>query len=54
MYANFDNTCYRYRVSDNSVIREEVVDMYCSHEEADSRMFFHVEKCSAPANIIVA
>ena len=38
----------------NSVIREEVADMYCSHEEVDSRMFFDVEKCSAPANIVVA
>ena len=28
------------RVNDNSVIREKVADMYCSHEEADRRMFF--------------
>ena len=25
----------------------------CSHEEADSRMLFHISKCSTPSNIFV-
>ena len=25
----------------------------CSHDEVDSRMFFHLSKCSTPSNIVI-
>ena len=42
LYANCGDTCYKYIVENNSVLRREESRLYSNHEEADSRMFHHV------------
>ena len=52
-YANFNNTCYRYVNSEGSMLCEEEEELYSSHEEADSRMFFHLDHISGPSNVVI-
>ena len=51
-YANFNNTCYRYVNSEGLMLCQEEEELYSSHEEADSRMFFHVDHISGPTNVV--
>ena len=52
-YANFNNTCYRYVNSEGSILCEEKEELYSSHEEANSRMFFHLDLISGPSNVVI-
>ena len=51
-YANFNNTCYRYVNSEGLMLCQQEEELYSSHEEADSRMFFHVDHISRPTNVV--
>ena len=51
--ANLDNICFVYCVFNESVIAEEVEHLYSSQNEADSRMFFYVQQCEVPSNIVI-
>ena len=42
LYVNCCDTCYKYQVVSNCVVRSDEARLYSNHEEADSRMFFHV------------
>ena len=42
LYVNFGDTCYKYQAVSNWVVRSNEARLYSNHEEADSRMFFHV------------
>jgi hypothetical protein len=53
LFANYNDTCYKFYVVDKSVIREESHELYSTHEEADSRMFFHMSLVPSPSNIVV-
>ena len=53
LYVNFNNACYRYVNSEGSMLCEEEEELYSSHEEADSRMFFHLDHISGPSNVII-
>ena len=51
IYLNFD-ACYKYVVSDGKVIRTLEQALTCpAHEEADTKMIFHV--CQLDANITI-
>ena len=41
LYVTGD-TCYKYQFVSNCVFRCDETRLYSNHEEADSRMFFHV------------
>ena len=52
-YANSNNICYRYVNSKGSMGCEEEEEVYNSHEEADCRMFFHLDQISGPSNVAI-
>ncbi|KAG1689652.1 Protein disulfide-isomerase TMX3 [Nymphon striatum] len=35
------------------MVCEEVVELYCTHEEADTRMFFHLTHVQSPSNVVI-
>ena len=53
LYASFNNTCYKYVKSEGSMLCEEEEELYSSHEEADSRIFFHLDHISGPTNVVI-
>ena len=59
IYANCGDVCYKYSVDGDTVICQEEPRLFSTHEEADSRMFFHVAFSSRnrsiddPHNIVV-
>jgi len=40
LYVNSENNCTTYRALNGVMYTEEAYHLYCSHEEADTRMFF--------------
>ena len=42
LYVNCCDTCYKYQVVLNCVVLSDEARLYSSHEEGESRMFFHV------------
>ena len=53
LYANDGDTCYKYVVEGNSVVKSEESRYSNDHEEADARMFFHVHKITGQKNIVI-
>ena len=41
LYVNCGDTCYKYQVASNCVVRSDEARLYSNHVEADSHMFFH-------------
>ena len=37
-----DDTCVKYTTQDEMIQVEEIEDLKCQHEEADTRMVFHL------------
>ena len=52
LYANSQYTCYKFEPQDNKVLCTEQVN-YCNHEEADSRMFYHLSLIVTPSNVVM-
>lgn len=52
LYVTDENQCNKYFTENEKVIKEIVEDYYCEHEEADSRIVFHLKK-SKCNNIIL-
>ena len=42
LYVNCGDKRYKYQVVSNCVVRSDEARLYSNHEEADSRMLFHV------------
>ena len=53
LYANFNDVCYRYKVEGGKMVREEAEEFYSTHEEADTRIFFHLSNIVLPSNVVV-
>ena len=53
LFANHNDLCYKFYVQNGKVCCEEVQALYCSHEEADNRMFFHLTYVQAPSNVVI-
>ena len=47
LYANCENKVYAYKVEDSKLIVTEEDRLYSDHEEAYSRMIFHVKEIAA-------
>ena len=43
LYFGLDEVCYRYKVVDGQVIRQNILDLNCQHEEADTRIVLHIK-----------
>ena len=44
LYVNVNNTCYKYAVIDDRMEVSEVLPFYSTHEEAGSKMLFHLNQ----------
>jgi len=53
LYVNSENNCTTYRALNGVMYTEEAYHLYCSHEEADTRMFFHVSTLPRNTNVVV-
>ena len=42
IYLALEQECYRYTVQDNQTICEEINGLVCTHEEADTRIIYHL------------
>lgn len=40
------NTCHVFQAEGKKVTRQEIIDLFCDHEEADTRMVFHLNYIS--------
>lgn len=53
IFVNYDK-CYMYQVTNNHVPRSEDFDLSCpAHEEADTKMVYHICKINYEANITI-
>lgn len=53
IYINFEK-CYKYKVINNHVERTDVLSLACpAHEEADTKIVFHICKINFDANVTI-
>jgi hypothetical protein len=50
---NCGDHCYTFKVEDGVVVKREIHAMFSTHEEADSRMLFHISSVQPPANVVI-
>ena len=48
-----EEKCFSYHAQDDCVIKTEVIELLCFHEEADTRMIFHISKSKQNSRIMV-
>lgn len=56
IYMNVENECFLFYCDEENVRREEIKELWCSHEEADTRMIFHsqyIARNTMNANIVI-
>ena len=53
LYSNYNGTCYEYNTHNGNIHRKEALELHCTHEEADRRIFFHVNSLADPSNVAV-
>ena len=53
LFLNNDDNCWRYKSVNGCVVTEEVNNLSCSHEEADTRMFYHLPSIHSGNNIVL-
>lgn len=53
LYVTSKEKCYLFQQKDNKIIKSEVKDMCCYHEEADSRMVFHLSTLPSRTNVVI-
>ena len=44
VYLTIEDTCFKYTAVDGQVMCEEAKDYKCNHEEADTRIIYHLNK----------
>jgi hypothetical protein len=53
LFANSGDICYSYRVNDGRVVKNPEAEYCCNHEEADSRMFYHLANILVPNKVVI-
>ena len=53
LYINSGNDCYRFCMENGTWKRSVVEFLYSTHEEADSRMMFHLSRAPTPNQIVI-
>jgi hypothetical protein len=51
LFVICNDNCYQYYSLNEKVIRSEAAALHSTHEEADSRMFFHLNLVQPPSNV---
>lgn len=52
-YVNSDDVCFNFVRAHGHIQREISDKLNCSHEEADSRITFHIAKMEANSNVVI-
>ena len=53
LYVTCENDCYLFTANGNCVYTSKCANLYSTHQEADSKMLFHVASIPSPANIVI-
>ena len=53
LYANCGNMCYSFKVADDKVIRRIEPLLFSNHEEADSRMLYHLTSSDTQGEVVI-
>ena len=53
LYVTCENDCCLFTANDNCVHITKCANLYSIHQEADSKMLFHVASISSPANVVI-
>ena len=53
VYANYNNRCYKYCAENEVAISTEEDQFFSSHEEADNRIFFHLNRALPGSTVLM-
>ena len=53
LIVNNDDTCYSFISQEDRMVKSEEVAYYAKHEEADTRMIYHVGQLPSGTNVVV-
>lgn len=53
VYLTVDKQCFRFYSVNNTVFKQELLSLQCSHEEADTRIAFHIASLEPGSNVLV-
>ena len=53
IYVTYREKCFCFSSSEGNVYKNEVVSLCSSHEEDDSRVFFHLHSMSDESNVVI-
>ena len=43
VYLGLDESCYQFEVIEDIVTKAAILELFCQHEEADTRIIWHVK-----------
>ncbi|XP_031341089.1 uncharacterized protein LOC116169200 [Photinus pyralis] len=53
IYVNCNDICYKYSNANGFMLQEIKEELICYHEEADSRIVFHLSKLPEDSNVVI-
>ena len=53
VFANQSDRCFKFFGDYSGMFREDAPELFCSHEEADTRMFYHLSTIPNPSNVVI-
>ena len=53
IFSNCGNICYKFMPILDKVVRTEERSLLCTHEKADSRIFFHILSLENQSNVVI-
>ena len=53
IFVNSADVCYSFQNENGIMVKTIEEEFRCNHEEADTRMLFHLSKLASPSNIVI-
>ena len=53
LYANHDDVCFAYWSEENKMARKKDKSLFCTHEEADSRLIYHLKNADPNSRVVL-
>ena len=53
VFVNCEDTCYSFKASDGKMSKTEELHLHSTHEEAGSKMIFHLHSLPASSNVVI-